>query len=102
MSEISERVPHKVATIIRKNGIYLPDEMSEASRELYERTVAGHCMLCNSECAETTCLIVNDLGVVMMFCQQVCLQDFLNMHWMMERYDDMVEAAKFRSQEGNN
>lgn len=97
-----EKVPEKIQEVIHTHGIYVPDDVSEESRTLYERALEGHCMLCDSECGETTCLILNDLGVVMVFCQQVCLQDFLNMHWIMVQYDDMVEAAKFRNQEGNN
>lgn len=95
-------VPEALDEIIHKLGIYVPDDVSPEAKTLYDKAIAGHCMLCESDCGETTCLIVNDLGVTMVFCCQVCLQDFLNMHWLMSEYDDRVEAAKFRNQRGNN
>lgn len=95
-------VPESVDEIIKEAGIYVPDDISDEERVLYERMLLGECILCERACGEHTAIIVNDIGVVMLFCSQVCLQDFFNMHWMMEQYDDFVEKAKFRNQEGNN
>lgn len=97
-----DEVPEDVKETIDKHGIYVPDDLTDESRVFYQRALEGECMLCETDCGDTTCVILNDLGVVMMFCSQVCLQDFLNMHWMMQQYEDMVEAARFRNQQGNN
>lgn len=96
-----DEVPENVAEVLQQ-GIYVPDDQSPEAMLLYQRALEGKCMLCDSETGEGTTVIMNHLGVVMLFCSQTCLQDFLFMHGLMEIYDDMVSAAKFRNQKGNN
>lgn len=96
--ELSPDVPEKVQEVVREQGLFVPTEgIDDESMVIYTRMIEGHCMHCESPIGDTSALIVNKLGVVMMFCGQVCLQDFFNMHWMMEQYDDFVSAARFRN-----
>jgi hypothetical protein len=95
-------MPDKIIAFLDEHGVHIPDEQSPEAMVIYQRAKDGYCMLCESKCGETVVIVANDLGVVMLFCSQVCMQDFLNMHWLMEQYDDMVESARFRNQAGNN
>lgn len=95
-------MPDKIIAFLDEHGVHVPDGQSPEAMLIYKRAQDGQCMLCESTCGETACIVANDLGVVMLFCCQVCLTDFINMHWMSEIYDDLVEAARFRNQAGNN
>jgi hypothetical protein len=100
--EDDELVPEYITETIHRCGIHAPADLSIESRVLIERMLEGNCILCESKAAEDACLILSSVGVVMFFCSQVCLQDFINMNYLMEKYDDMVGAARFRNQAGNH
>lgn len=96
--ELSNDVPENVREILEVGGIFVPSQgIADEAMIVYQRMLAGQCMHCESEIGEYACLIVNHLGVVMIFCGQPCLQDWHNMHWMMEQYDDFKSAAEFRN-----
>lgn len=99
---MAANLPDDVRKTIAKVGIYVPDGLTDGERVFYERALEKQCMLCECDGGEKSTIVVNELGVVLFFCSQVCLQDFVNMHWLMEKYDDMVDAARFRNQKGNN
>lgn len=95
--DLSE-VPEPVKDVLEDKGLFVPQSgISDEAMVVYERMLRGECMHCESSVGESTCIIVSNLGVVMIFCSMVCLQDWHNMHWMMEQYDDFVSAAKFRN-----
>lgn len=96
--ELPEGVPENVQSVVRDHGIFVPTEgISDEAMVVYTRMLEGECMHCASRVEEQVTAILNHLGVVMLFCSQVCLQDFFNLHWMMEQYDDLVDSAKFRN-----
>jgi hypothetical protein len=96
--ELSDEVPAGVRDLLEDPGIFVPEQgITDEAMIVYQRMLEGQCMHCESALGEHACLIVNHLGVVMIFCGQPCLQDWHNMQWMMEQYDDFVSAAKFRN-----
>lgn len=100
--ELSDEVPEGVRDLLETPGLFVPTQgIEDEAFVVYQRMMNGHCMHCDVAVGEYTCLILNHLGVVMLFCSQPCLQDWHNMHWMMERYDDFVETARFRHSAAN-
>jgi hypothetical protein len=99
--DLRDDVPDHVRDTIEDVGVFVPTTgVSDEAMVIYLRMAAGRCMHCDVPVGENATVIVADPGVVMLFDSQVCLQDFFNMHWMMEQYDDFVDAVKFRHQAG--
>ena len=97
--QLRDDVPDHVRETIEDVGIFIPTTgVSDEAMVIYLRMSGGRCMHCDSPAGEAATVIVADPGVCMLFYSQVCLQDFFNMHWMIEQYDDFVSAAKFRHQ----
>jgi hypothetical protein len=96
--ELRDDVPEHVREVIADVGVFQPSqgEVSDEALVIYLRMASGRCMHCDSPVADEATCLVAEPGVVMLFCSQVCLQDFHNMHWMMTQYDDLVDSAKFR------
>lgn len=95
--QLNEDVPEHVRDVIEDVGVFVPTTgVSDEAMVVYLRMANGRCMHCDSPLGAESTVIVSDPGVVMVYCAQRCLQDFHNMHWMIEQYDDLVETAKFR------
>lgn len=95
--DLRDDVPDHVRDVLSDVGIFIPTTgVTDEALVLYKRMAEGRCIHCDSRVGEKATVIVSEPGVVMLFCSQVCLQDFHNMHWMMEQYDDLVDSAKFR------
>jgi hypothetical protein len=89
-------VPEHLDDLIHAIGIYVPENVNDAEKELYDRIQQGRCMACGGYLGRTTIVVVSRVGIVMLFCQGACLQDMSVQAWLQEQYDDIVSALKFR------
>lgn len=91
-------VPENVRTTVVKRKFYVPSSgVSDEAMVVYTRMTHWQCMHCEGTVGDGSTVIVNELGVVMLFCSQMCLGDFFHMHGMMEIYDELSDKAKMRN-----
>lgn len=96
--ELAPDVPVPVRDAIENLGLYVPQQgVPDEAQVVYERMLAGDCMHCESTLGENSTCVVASVGVAMVFCSQACMQDFFQMTWVQELYDDLVDAAKARN-----
>jgi hypothetical protein len=103
MSEENE-LPSNMQSLIEHVGIWHPEDTSEEfpSDEIaliYGRRDQGLCMLCESPLGEDSIFCINAMGIQLMFCSPMCMQDMSTMQWLMEMYDDIVDKVKFRNRD---
>jgi hypothetical protein len=96
-----EAVPEELQGILHAAGWYVPDEGygGDEIAMVFNRRAKGLCLLCTHRLEENTLIIVSGNGVELGFCGPACMQDFHVMTWLMQVYDELADAAKFRSGE---
>lgn len=94
---LGDNVPDNVVELVEAIGLFIPDEMTSEEQEIYNRGVQGQCMTCGAELADTTMIVLNRAGVVMMYCGGACYSDMQVMGWLIEQHGDIVSAVKFRA-----
>lgn len=94
--KLGDDVPESIKELIQEIGFFIPDQLQGDEPLVYNRAVQGQCMTCSAECADTTMVVLNRAGVIMIYCGGTCYSDMQVMGWLEEQHSDMVQAVKFR------
>lgn len=89
-------MPELLEEICQQIGIHVPEHLSKDERPLYARMLNRQCVTCGAALGSRSMLVVNALGVVMVFCGGACYTDMQVQGWLQETYDDIVDKIKFR------
>lgn len=75
---------------------WYPDEPEASEDEVYQRAIKGHCMTCDGTLGPLTMMVINQAGIVMIFCSGQCLSDMQVVGWLEEKYEYIVNTIKYR------
>jgi len=98
--DLGDDVPEGISALLGTIPLVEVDEGDEFQEEM-DRVKEGKCMVCGTELAEFTCVLVAPVGVVGVFCSGQCLQDLNVLGWLQEQHDDIQETVKFRGGKGD-
>ena len=77
-------------SILRRENwqIFCLDGMDE--HDGYEHLRRGRCMLCGGELGEDTLVLIDEQGILALFCETQCLQDMHVIPWLENTLTEMV------------
>lgn len=92
-----DEVPQMIADLMEAIPLFIPED-DEDVKALVEKGLEGKCMTCGGGLGNTTMLVINKHGIIMVFCGGACLTDMQVVSWIQEKHDDMIQAIQFRRQ----
>lgn len=97
---LGDNVPDAVKEVWSHfGGLTRPSGLDANTRKVYEKGEQGKCMLCHRPVGAEAVLKITAAGILEIYCSHVCSTDMIAMGWITEKYDDLSDALKFRSQE---
>ena len=75
----------------------LPDEVTH----IYRLAADRKCMCCERPIEEEAVVLIADNGMSQVYCSHKCQTDLMVLGWMMQNYDDLTQAVKFRGSATN-
>lgn len=70
----------------------LPDEVAE----IYQAGAERRCMCCHNNIGTDAVVTISENGMDQVYCSHRCQIDLMVLGWMMQNYDDLTQAVKFR------
>ena len=101
MPELDADVPEAVREVFEHfEDVHVPENLPKEVRSVYERGLAGRCMMCGGRLGEETIVLVNVVGINQVYCSHKCDQDMNVMGYLTQEYDDLKERVEFRGAGG--